>query len=124
MPWKQAATLPTMRAPGSGGSMRRLLHEAEPMAKRALFLAVYDVASPSRRRQVHLAVKAHASGGQKSVYECFLTPTEHRALSKRARRLIDEREDRFALLRVEERAKSILLGIATPPAGPNFYYVG
>ena len=94
------------------------------MSKRSLFIAAYDVACSARRHQVHCAVKAHATGGQKSVYECFLTPTERKTLLVQARRLINEREDRFALLRVEERAAPVLLGIATPPADPHFYYVG
>ena len=93
------------------------------MSKRSLFIAAYDVASPARLRQVHRAVKAHATGGQKSVFECFLTPMERKALLVKARNLINEREDRFALLRVEERTVPVLLGIATPPADPGFYYV-
>ena len=94
------------------------------MSNRALFIAAYDVACPSRRRQVHRTVKAYATGGQKSVFECFLTPLERKELLVGARRLINEREDRFALLRVEERAKPLLLGIASPPVDPDFYYVG
>ena len=94
------------------------------MPKRSLFIAAYDVASPSRLRQVHRMVKAYATGGQKSVFECFLAPLERRTLLVQARELINEREDRFALLRVEERAAPVLLGIATPAADPHFYYVG
>lgn len=94
------------------------------MSNRSLFIAAYDVASSSRRRQVHRTVKSYATGGQKSVFECFLTPMERKVLLVQARKLINEREDRFALLRVEERVAPMLLGIATPPADPDFYYVG
>ncbi len=94
------------------------------MSNRSLFIAAYDVASDSRRHQVHRAVKAYATGGQKSVFECFLTSLERKTLLVQGRRLINEREDRFALLRVEERAEPVLLGIATPPTDPRFYYVG
>ena len=94
------------------------------MSKRSLFIAAYDVANDGRRYQVHRAVKAYATGGQKSVFECFLTPLERRVLLAQGRRLIDARQDRFALLRVEERTEPVLLGIATPPVDPNFYYVG
>lgn len=93
------------------------------MSNRSLFIAAYDVSSPTRLRQVHRTVKAYATGGQKSVFECFLTPMERKTLLVKARRLINEREDRFALLRVEERAAPVLLGIATPPADPDFYFV-
>lgn len=94
------------------------------MLKRPLFIAAYDVADPARRRRVHGAVNAYATGGQKSVFECFLTPPERKALLMQAWRIIDEGEDRFALLRVEQRAEPVLLGIATPPADPSFHYVG
>ena len=94
------------------------------MSKRALYIAAYDVASPRRMRQVHRVVKACATGGQKSVFECFLTPRERERLLVQVRRRIDEREDRFALLRVEERTAPVLLGVATPPADPDFRYVG
>ena len=94
------------------------------MPKRPLFIAAYDVASPARLRRVHKVVKAYATGGQKSVFECFLSSQERKALLTQVRRLIDEREDRFALLRVEERAEPVLLGVAAPAADPSFHYVG
>ena len=94
------------------------------MPHRALHIAAYDVASPAPARQVRRVVKACATGGQKSVFECFLTPAERERLLVRVRRLIDEREDRFTLLRVEERTAPVLLGVAKPSADPEFHYVG
>ena len=94
------------------------------MAKRVLYIAAYDVSEPSRLRKVHQVVKRFATGGQKSVFECFLTSSEREALLSEARALIDEDEDRLALLRVEERARPVLLGIATPAVDPEFFYVG
>ena len=94
------------------------------MTKRVLYIAAYDVAEPSRLRKVHQVVKRFATGGQKSVFECFLTPSEREELLAEARALIDEDEDRLALLRIEERAQPVLLGIATPAVDPEFFYVG
>lgn len=91
---------------------------------RALYIAAYDVTERSRLRKMHKLVKGHATGGQKSVFECFLTPAERGDLIGDACSLMDENTDRFALLRVEERTKPLLLGIAVPPADPHFYYVG
>ena len=93
-------------------------------AKRALYLAAYDVADPKRLRRVRQVTRLFATGGQKSVFECFLTAEERRALLADACPLIDKDEDRLALLRVEERARPVLLGIATPPVDPGFRYVG
>ena len=94
------------------------------MPKRSLFIAAYDVVGDSRRQQVHRTVSAYASGGQKSVFECRLSPLERKTLLTQVRRLINEGEDRFALFRVEERTKPVLLGVATPPTDPSLYYVG
>lgn len=94
------------------------------MTKRVLYIAAYDVSDPARLRKVHHVVKRFATGGQKSVFECFLTSSEREELLVETRALIDEDEDRLALLRVEERARPVLLGIATPAVDPDFFYVG
>lgn len=92
--------------------------------KRTLYIAAYDVSCPSRLRKVHKIVKGYATGGQKSVFECFLTSTERRELLRRVAAKVDTGEDRFALLRVEQRTRAILRGIAVPAADPTYYYVG
>lgn len=94
------------------------------MTKRALYIAAYDVCEPARLRKVHHVVKNFATGGQKSVFECFLTPTEREELLAGAREILDEDEDRMALLRIEQRARPMLLGIAVPASDPDFFYVG
>lgn len=94
------------------------------MTRRVLYIAAYDVSEPSRLRKVHHVVKRFATGGQKSVFECFLTPSEREELLAEAGAIIDEDEDRLMLFRVEERAQPVLLGTAKPVADPDFVYVG
>jgi CRISPR-associated protein Cas2 len=94
------------------------------MPKRVLYLAAYDVSEPARLRQALHVVKGYATGGQKSVYECFLTDGEREDLLDRVRGVIDIDEDRFMLLRVETRTPVRTIGIAVPPNDPAFYYVG
>ena len=94
------------------------------MTRRALYVVAYDVAKPSRLRKVHRTVKRFATGGQKSVFECLLTPAEREELLAEAGAIIDEDEDRLMLFRVEKRAQPVLLGIATPAADPDFIHVG
>lgn len=94
------------------------------MATRGLYIAAYDVRNPRRRRQIHHVVKGYATGGQKSAFECFLLPKERTELGTDVCSLMDGDEDRFALLRVEERTEAILLGTATPAIDPKLYYVG
>lgn len=76
------------------------------MTKRPLYIAAYDVSEPARLRKVHHVVKRFATGGQKSVFECFLTPSERDELLTDVREILDEDEDRLALLRVEPRARA------------------
>jgi CRISPR-associated protein Cas2 len=92
--------------------------------KRILYLAAYDVADPRRLRQALQAVKVYATGGQKSVYECFLTGAERDALLNEVRRTLDDSEDRFMLVRLDPRSRISTLGIAVKPADPEFFYVG
>ena len=94
------------------------------MATSSLYIATCEVADPRRLHRLHQAIRQYATGGQKSVFECFLTPAMRRALIGRALSIIDEGKDRFALLQVEERTKPILLGTAIPAADPNFQYIG
>jgi len=92
--------------------------------KRPLYLAAYDVADNRRLHHALLAVKDFATGGQKSVFECFLSESERAQLMQRVRSVIDPDEDRFFLVRLSARRAVRTLGIATPPADPDFYYVG
>lgn len=94
------------------------------MTKRVLYLVAYDISHPSRLRKVHKVVKRYATGGQKSVFECFLTPPERKALLAEACSLLDEQEDRLGLIRIEERTQPFLFGVATPAVDPDFFYVG
>ena len=89
-----------------------------------LYIATYDVADPRRLYRLRQAVRQYATGGQKSVFECFLTPAAHPELIMRALSIIDESKDCFALLQVEERTEPILLGIAIPAVDPDFQYIG
>lgn len=94
------------------------------MSERALYIAAYDVVDNKRRRRMRKMMQGYATGGQKSVFECFLNSNERRWLIIKGCSHLDEQEDRFAILRVEERTQPILHGIATPPVDPHFRYVG
>jgi CRISPR-associated protein Cas2 len=94
------------------------------MPKRTLYLAAYDVSDDGRLRQALHAVKGYATGGQKSVFECFLTDAEREELLGRVGEVIDVEDDRFMLVRVESGFPVHTLGVAVTPADPRFYYVG
>jgi len=91
---------------------------------RALYLVAYDVRDPRRLARVHRLVRAHGLGGQKSVHECRFGETQRRELADALAAAIDPTVDRLMFVRLEPRARPILLGAAAPPADPAFLYVG
>lgn len=93
------------------------------MTQRQLHLVAYDIADARRLDAVMMCVRAHATGGQKSVYECFLTPAERGQLLADLALLIDEETDRLLLLHLDPRPKVVTLGIAVPPVDPPYYLV-
>lgn len=94
------------------------------MSKRTLYIAAYDVSDPARLRAALHVLKGYSCGGQKSVFECFLTDSEKASLLAEIRSVIDLTEDRFMLVRLDPRMKVRVLGIAVEPVDPEFFYVG
>jgi CRISPR-associated protein Cas2 len=91
---------------------------------RPLHLVAYDIADPRRLARVLDAVKAHATGGQKSVHECFLSPGEHAALKREIARIILPRDDSVLILRLDPRQGVQTLGLAVAPRDEPFFYIG
>lgn len=94
------------------------------MKHRSLYLAAYDIADANRLQQALRLVKGYATGGQKSVFECFLSPVEKRNLLRDVAAVLDETEDRFFIVRLDPRAKLFALGLAVPAEDPPFFYHG
>ena len=92
--------------------------------KRSLFLVAYDIGCPRRLARALDAVREHATGGQKSVHECFLDPDELRELHRSLRAIAHPREDSVLFIRLDPRMRPRTLGIARPPADPHFFHVG
>ncbi|NJN48118.1 MAG: CRISPR-associated endonuclease Cas2 [Candidatus Competibacteraceae bacterium] len=94
------------------------------MPPRELYLAAYDVTDSERLRLALHVLKGYASGGQKSVFECFLSAGERQALLEQVRAVLDLSADRFLLMPLGTSTGIRTLGIAVPPSDPAFYYVG
>lgn len=90
---------------------------------RHLYLAAYDIRSNRLRAAALRLLRAHATGGQKSVHEVWLTASEKRAVLNDMPHLLQE-QDRFCLLRLDPRSRSHVLGTAEAPADPDYFYVG
>jgi CRISPR-associated protein Cas2 len=94
------------------------------MSGRSLYLAAYDISDPKRLRLAFEILKDYSTGGQKSVFECFLTPGEKAELLARILQIIDTSADRFLLIRLGSTSSMIPLGIARRPSNGNFFYIG
>lgn len=90
---------------------------------RRLYLAAYDVRNPRRLRLSLELVKAYATGGQKSAYECWLSESEKTNLLHDMALVLEEGEDRFLLIGLDPRAHVRTLGKAAPPVDPDTFYI-
>ena len=60
--------------------------------KRGLYIVAYDISDERRLNRVREYLKAFSTGGQKSVYECFLTEGELLQVWRELEQLIDPEE--------------------------------
>lgn len=91
---------------------------------RTLYLIAYDICDERRLAKVHYFLKNFSTGGQKSVYECFLSPAELERIKEGLKTLIHPFEDRIHIFTLDGRSKTHTLGIAIPPQDPSFFYIG
>lgn len=91
---------------------------------RKFYLVAYDIANPTRLKKVHMVLKNFSTGGQKSVYECFLTSAELEVMFKYLFKIISLSEDRLHIFSMDGRSTTHTLGIAVQPRDPKFFYIG
>jgi len=90
---------------------------------RTLYLVCYDVSATKLRNRVHRFLMGYKIGGQKSFFECLLTPAELREVRSILSELIDHSEDRVHIFQLDPRMKRDMLGRATQPALDVFLIV-
>ncbi len=73
---------------------------------RTLYLIAYDITNEKRLNRVREFLKGYSTGGQKSVYECFLTDGELKHVKINLERLIDEGEDRMHIFTMDARSRT------------------
>ncbi|RME64150.1 MAG: CRISPR-associated endonuclease Cas2 [Nitrospirae bacterium] len=91
---------------------------------RTLYIIAYDITEPKRLQRVRYFLKGYSTGGQKSVYECFLTEGQLRYVLSVLNRLIYEEEDRVHVFKLEGHSRVWTLGVALPPQDPQFFFIG
>lgn len=91
---------------------------------RSFYIIAYDISDEDRLNRVRHYLKGYSTGGQKSVFECFLTPAEVREVMRELRRLIEPAEDRVHLFIMDARSRTHTLGVAIQPKDPAYFYFG
>ncbi|OGL43869.1 MAG: CRISPR-associated endonuclease Cas2 [Candidatus Schekmanbacteria bacterium RBG_16_38_10] len=91
---------------------------------RTLYLIAYDITDDKRLNSVREFLKGYSTGGQKSVYECFLTDGELRHIEVKLDGLIRHDEDRVHIFTMDGRSKTHVLGIGIQPKDPEYFYIG
>jgi CRISPR-associated protein Cas2 len=92
--------------------------------ERTLYLIAYDITEDKRLNAVRNFLKSYSTGGQKSVYECFLTDGELRFVRSKIKRLIFEMEDRVHIFCMDGRSRTHAIGIGVQPKDPAYFYIG
>lgn len=92
--------------------------------KRDLYIIAYDITDERRLNRVRYFLKGYSTGGQKSVYECFLTEAEAKFVISNLKRMIFESSDRVHIFRLDGRSRTHTLGIALQPKDPSYFYIG
>ena len=90
---------------------------------RTLFLVCYDIGSPKRLHRVHKYLLGYRVGGQKSFFECWLTPAELREVRQTLETLLEPTQDRAHIFQLDPRMKNDGLGLAKQPVTNVFMIV-
>lgn len=92
-------------------------------ARRNLYLVCYDICNPKRLYRVHRYLVGFRVGGQKSFFECWLTPTELRDVRDKLGQLLEPAEDRAHIFQLDPRMNGEGLGRAALPVTEFFMIV-
>ena len=93
------------------------------MKARNLFLIAYDI-SRNRTRSAALKIcRQYATGGQKSLHECWLSPAEHADLLADLALIIDPDTDRITSIGLDGRQSVHTLGRGVSPLDPDLIVI-
>lgn len=86
------------------------------MSYRKPYLVCYDISDARRLQRVHRYLLGYKVGGQKSFFECWLTPPELQQMRRRLTALIDPGQDRVHLFQLDPRMTPEVFGVAKTKA--------
>jgi CRISPR-associated protein Cas2 len=90
-----------------------------------LVLVTYDIPNNKRRTRLATFLEGYGRRVQKSVFECFLSLGEMKALHQKVQSRIDPEEDnvRFYWVPRDALPKTLTLGSPPPAPPPDFYII-
>ncbi len=91
---------------------------------RTLYIVAYDISDPKRLSKARYFIKNYSTGGQKSVYECFLTDSDKSHIKNELNQIINQSKDRVHIFSIDGRSSFSTLGIAIEPVDPQYFYFG
>ena len=81
-------------------------------SQRKLYLVAYDVMDPKRLRRVRKYLIGYKVGGQKSVFEMWITPTELVRIQRDLTNIMDTENDRLNIFALDARMEVTIFGKA------------
>ncbi|AEC18306.1 CRISPR-associated endonuclease Cas2 [Gallibacterium anatis] len=76
------------------------------------YLVSYDISDAKRLYRMHKLTQHYAISGQKSFYECWVTPEELKTLKQNITQVIDTEEDRVHIFQLDPRLDTMFFGVA------------
>jgi len=93
------------------------------MPSRPLYLIAYDIHCPERLHHALHAIRHYATGGQKSVFECYLNASEKEKVVTQLKHILCPEQDRCFILQLDPRMPISTLGIALKPTDQDWFYI-
>ncbi|MGB4466882.1 MAG: CRISPR-associated endonuclease Cas2 [Azovibrio sp.] len=87
---------------------------------RCLYLVCYDISCPKRLYRVHRFLLGYKTGGQKSFFECWLSPAELSEVRRGLLQRMNPDEDRAHIFQLDPRQQTRQLGAAKAPHNGAF----
>jgi CRISPR-associated protein Cas2 len=93
------------------------------MKNRRLHLIAYDISNSRTRIQALKLCRQYATGGQKSLHECWVSAGEHGSLIANLELIIDIETDKVTSVALDGRQSITTLGRGTQPLDPRFLII-
>lgn len=90
---------------------------------RTLYLISYDISDPRRLRRVFRYLQGYRVNGQKSVFECWITPAERREILLNLPKMTEPEQDRVHIFQLDPRQQVLCFGQAVSGSPTGFFIV-